>query len=118
MIACGDGNTAIVRALVNAKADPNVVNKVGMLKIPRFLLCFGTKWPCVSSRLCQNALLVINWSPAVVRPYPVQNGYTSLCDASEKGHVGVVQLLVDAKANLNGTIGVTTIATQLQTTLM
>jgi hypothetical protein len=28
MIACGDGNTAIVRALVNAKADPNVVNKV------------------------------------------------------------------------------------------
>jgi hypothetical protein len=32
--------------------------------------------------------------------------------------VGVVQLLVDAKANLNGTIGVSTIAIQLQTTLM
>jgi hypothetical protein len=32
--------------------------------------------------------------------------------------VGVVQLLVDAKANLNGTIGVSTAAVQLQTTLM
>jgi methylaspartate ammonia-lyase len=32
--------------------------------------------------------------------------------------VGVVQLLVDAKANLNGTIGVSTIATELQTALM
>jgi hypothetical protein len=77
-----------------------------------------TKWPSVSSRLCQNVPLVISWLPAVVRSYPVQNGYTSLCDASEKGHVGVVQLLVDAKANLNGTIGVSTIANQLQTTLM
>jgi hypothetical protein len=40
MIACGDGNTAIVRALVNAKADPNVVNKVWDVDNAHFLWCY------------------------------------------------------------------------------
>ena len=78
-----NGDTKAARALLDAKADPNAADKVSAG-------CLHGWW--------QGWLGV-----RVLSECRVQEGCTPLHDAAHEGHIEAVQVLLDARADLNAT---------------
>jgi ankyrin repeat protein len=89
MAAARKGNTAIVKALLDAKADANGKNKVGETAL--LVAAFNGHGDTVKTLL--NAKPNVNAKD--------ENGITALMAAAHKGHAAVVQSLLDGGVDAN-----------------
>jgi ankyrin repeat protein len=109
MVAAGEGHAAVVTMLLDAKAD---VNKYTNVRYSPTLMTVSW-WLYSFLSLCCSVLVAVPGSTddffqseshdMKQHSYPAlhQVGETALTFAAGNGHIGVVKLLLDAKANTN-----------------